>query len=297
MYKNAKPIILNCFSRGGSNILWNMFLSHPGVCSPVQETLQIFSINIRSPRLEGLKTVLLSKQLYLFNQWYFEERKVVADNVKRYIDNTLYNWKLNTINDGEMIFKYEDQKYNVEEIKNTRLVIKNNNGLIYLSKLFFELYPDATFIALVRHPFALYESHKRRRTKVSISPELFCDYYKTMVKKMIADASNIPNYHLVRFEDLVSDPVNSIKLIYKYSNLNFKALKKIRFKAKPFTHQDGSYGTHYNIGQHYWVNMNEIEKMIDPNVNSSQIAMISKIEKRKILLLLKKIMEQLNYSD
>ncbi len=274
-----------------------MFLSHPGVCSPLQETLEIFSINIRSPKLEGLKTVFLSKQLYLFNQWYFKERKVVADNVKRYIDNTLYNRKLNTINDGEMKFKYEDQKYNIEEIQNARLVIKNNNGLAYLSKFLFEMYPDATFIALVRHPLALYESHKRRRTKVSISPELFCDYYKKMVKKMIADASNIPNYNLVKFEDLLSDPVKSIKLIYKYSNLNFKSIKKIRFKAKPFTHENGTYGTHYNIGQHYWVNMNEIEKIINPNVNSSQIAMISKVEKRKILLSLKKIMEQLNYLD
>ena len=297
MYKNSKPIILNCFSRGGSNILWNMFLSHPSVCSPVQETLQIFSINLRSPRFEGLRTVLLSKQLHIFNQWYFEERKLVSDDVKKYIDNTLYNWKLNTINDGEMKFKYEYQKYNIEEIQNARLVIKNNNGLIYLSKIFFEMYPDSTFIALVRHPFALYESHKRRKTKVSKSPELFCNYYNNIVKKMIVDAGNFPNYHLIRFEDLVSDPIKSIKLLYKYSNLNFKEIKKVRFKAKPFTHQDGSYGTNYKVGQHYWINMNEIEKMIDSKVNSSQIAMISKIEKRKIFLLLKKTMEQFNYID
>ena len=195
-----------------------MFLSHPGVCSPIQETLQIFSINLRSPRFEGMKTVFLSKQLNLFNQWYFKERKAVSCHAKKYIDDTLYNWKLKTINDCEMIYKFDDQKYNIEEIQNTRLVIKNNNGLIYLSKIFFEMYPHATFIALVRHPFALYESHKRRRTKVSMSPELFCDYYNKMVKKMISDAGNIPNYNIVRFEDLVSDPVNSMKLIYKYSN-------------------------------------------------------------------------------
>ena len=233
----------------------------------------------------------------LFNQWYFKERKAVSRHAKKYIDDTLYNWKLKTINDCEMIYKFDDQKYNIEEIQNARLVIKNNNGLIYLSKIFFEMYPHATFIALVRHPFALYESHKRRRTKVSMSPELFCDYYNKMVKKMISDAGNIPNYNIVRFEDLVSDPVNSVKLIYKYSNLDFNVIKKIRFKAKPFTHQDGSYGTHYNIGQHYWLNTNEIEKMIDPNVNSSQIAMISKKEKKKILFSLKASMDQFDYSD
>ena len=43
--------------------------------------------------------------------------------------------------------------------------------------------------------------------------------------------------------------------------------------------------------------MNEIEKMIDPNVNSSQIGMISKKEKKKILFSLKASMDQFDYSD
>ena len=201
---------------------------------------------------------------------------------------------MNTINDGEMKFKYEYQKYNIEEIQNARLVIKNNNGLIYLSKIFFEMY-------LIQHLLHWYDilSHYMKviRQKTIKSPELCCDYYNNIVKKMIVDAGNFPNYHLIRFEDLVSDPIKSIKLLYKYSNLNFKEIKKVRFKAKPFTHQDGSYGTNYKVGQHYWINMNEIEKMIDSKVNSSQIAMISKIEKRKIFLLLKKTMEQFNYID
>ena len=63
-----------------------------------------------------------------------------------------------------MIFKTQDIKYTKSEIEMSRLVIKNNNGLVYCTELFFDMYPDATFIALIRNPIALYESHKRRNT-------------------------------------------------------------------------------------------------------------------------------------
>ena len=53
---NKNPIILNCFSRGGSNILWNFFISHPSVCHPLQETLEIFGINLRSFKYEAFKS-------------------------------------------------------------------------------------------------------------------------------------------------------------------------------------------------------------------------------------------------
>ena len=65
--KNKKPIILNCFSRGGSNILWNFFLSHPNVCHPKKETIQIFNASIKNPTLAGLKIAMQEKEFYLIN--------------------------------------------------------------------------------------------------------------------------------------------------------------------------------------------------------------------------------------
>ena len=296
MFNNNRPIILNCFSRGGSNILWNMFLSHPELCSPIEETLQIFRFDFRSPRYQGLKIALMSRQLHLFDQWKFKSRKAVSSKSKKYVDEVLFNWKLRTLNDSEMKFKYDGIKYDIEEIKKSRLVIKNNNGLIFLNDIFLEMYPEATFIGLVRHPFALYESHKRRGTAVSNSPEIFFNYYTDMIRKMKNDEKRIPNYHIVKFEDLLTNPVGSIELLYQFSNLDFSKIKKIRFKAKPHTKKDGSYGTEYNIGQHYWVDVDNVGSIIDADVNKYQIEKISSKERNILLGLFGQIINSKDYS-
>ena len=75
--------------------------------------------------------------------------------------------KLSTKVHNDMKFKYENVEYNLDEIRKSRIVIKNNNGLIYLTNLFREIYPYSIFFSLVRSPAALYESHLRRRTPVS----------------------------------------------------------------------------------------------------------------------------------
>tara|TARA_B110000438_G_scaffold296226_1_gene340578 strand:- start:37 stop:870 length:834 start_codon:yes stop_codon:yes gene_type:complete len=273
-----------------------MFLSHPKVCSPIQETLQIFNLDFRSLTYEGLKVALLSRQIDIFNQWRLESRKFVSLETKKYIDTILYDWKLKTLNDSEMIYKYENIKYNLEEIKKTRLVIKNNNALIFLTDIFLEMYPDAIFIALIRHPIALYESHKRRKTPVSTSPEKFYDYYKTMIAKMNHDSKNNLNYHIVKFEDLVSNPLGSIEILYEYSNLDFSKINKIRFKAKPHAKKDGSYGSDFNIGKHYWVEKTQIESLIDSNVNKYQMKNISKEDKNTLSRLFKNQIKDMNYS-
>ena len=90
---NKSPIILNCFSRGGSNILWNYFLSHPNICHPLEETLQIFCTNIKAPRVEGYKVAFMEKR-FLFNQWNFNERSTVKSKTAKYIDRVLYRKKI-----------------------------------------------------------------------------------------------------------------------------------------------------------------------------------------------------------
>src|SRR5688572_14404209 len=159
--KNNFPILLNCFSRGGSNILWNILLSHPDVCSPIQETLEIFRLDWRGLRNEGLKVALLSRQWTLFNQWNFQLRRPLTLQAQTYIDQTLFRWKLKTLDDSEMRYKTKNHIYTLTEVENSRLVLKNNNGVIFLSDLFAEMYPGVRFFALVRDPIPLYESHKR----------------------------------------------------------------------------------------------------------------------------------------
>ena len=291
---NKKPIVLNCFSRGGSNIIWNFFISHPHVCHPIEETLQIFNTNWRSPRAKGYKASILAKQ-YLFDQWKLYERTSINEKAKDYIDKTLFQEKLSTYSDKYMQYKYENKKYSVDEVKKSRLVLKNNNGLIFCSDIFSEMYPDATFIGLVRHPVALYESHRRRETPVSTTIETFVEYYQKMTQKMFEDQDKFENYYIINFEKLLTDPMGSIKKLYAWAELDYSQLKKVRLKAKKYIHEDGEAKTSYETGCHYWLSKKELNSFLDPNVNKNQKNLVLEKENKKISHYLKDIMETLNY--
>jgi hypothetical protein len=286
---------LNCFSRGGSNILWNIFLSHPQACSPIRETLEIFSIDPRAPKLEGYMVILLSRQWRIFDQWNLALRRPLTPSAKNYIDRTLYRWKLKTLCDDEMKFKNQNQIYTTEEVEKARLVIKNNNGLTFASDLFKEIYPQATFIALVRHPLALYESHKRRKTPVSNSIEEFADYYLEMTAKMLADANDMETYFLIKFEELLAQPVASMQTLYNWAGLDMGLHDALRFKAKPHMRANGSHATDFTSGRHYWFPFDEAHRILEPKVNYYQMDLVSEDEKYRLNERLGELMGALGY--
>ena len=295
MYKNNKPIILNCFSRGGSNILWNLFLSHPDVCHPLEETLQIFNISLKSPRIAGYKIALMTKQ-NLFNQWNFNNRKSVNKKSATYIDILLHKKKMGNLLNDEMKYKNEKDIYTSNEIENTRLVIKNNNGLIFCSELFYDIYPSATFIAIIRNPLALYESHKRRKTPVSISINSFASFYRRMIQKIKNDQMCFPNYHIIKFEDILKKPISSVEKLYKWTNLDFSNIEKIRLKAKPSMRRSGKHTTPFTKNKHYWFSFSELEDVMNKDVNKNQITRLSFKEISSLSKALDPIMLEYNYS-
>lgn len=279
--KNLAPIFLNCFSRGGSNILWNVFLSHPGVCSPIRETVEIFRLNLPFAGAEGLLAAFACRQWRLFDQWNLSPRKAIPGTGQRFIDGTFYRWKLKTLGDAEMKYKSETETYTLAEVQRARLVAKNNNGLVFLSDVLLQMYPDATFFALVRHPFALYESHKRRGISQS-APE-FARFYQKMTERMIEDEARFSNYHIIKFESLLAKPVGSMKRIYAQAGLDFDQVEKIRFKAKPHLQSNGRHATEYSAGRHYWFAPETIGDFLEPNINDYQASRLAPGEKAELL--------------
>ena len=277
-----KSIILNCFSRGGSNILWNIFLSHPDICSPNRETLEIFDFNIRAPKLSGLKTLYLTKSARFFNQWNLNERQTASTDTKHYIKEKLFEMKLSTRFHEDMKFKQEGIEYNLDEIRRSILVIKNNNGLIFLTDLFREIYLDSIFFALVRHPAALYESHLRRRTPASKTVESFIYFYRSIVGKMLEDSQSVKNYHIIKFEEMIRDPLNLIEKIYQLSNLDISKVDKFRFRAKPYTHRGGEHFSKIPAYKHYWFKKSEVTSFLEPNVNKYQLESLKSETIKKI---------------
>jgi hypothetical protein len=265
---NKNPIFLNCFSRGGSNILWNIYLSHPQVCSPIQETVQIFRGGWRGTRA-GLTAALLSQQWRLFDQKYLQPRKPLSRPAQEFIDRTFYEWKLKTITDEEMRCKTETAVYKLEEVQQARLVAKNNNGLAFLSDIWHTIYPDTVSIALVRNPLALYESYQRRRFMKSIDE--FVSFYCHISQKMLNDAARYEHYHIIRFEDIMADPIGMTEKLYKLSGLDLAPIDKMRFKAKSHFNQNGKHTTRYEEGQHYWFTFDQVRQFLEPKINELQI--------------------------
>lgn len=280
--KDKQSIILNCFSRGGSNLLWNMFLSHPDVCSPNRETLEIFDINLRVPKLSGLKTLLHTKDFRFFDQWNLNQRETASISTKKYIKEKLFEMKLSTNVHDDMKFKYENVEYNLDEIRKSRIVIKNNNGLIFLTDLFREIYSNPIFFALVRHPAALYESHLRRRTPASKTVESFICFYRIIVSKMLEDFQSVKKYHIIKFEEIIRDPLNLIEKIYQLSNLDISKIDKFRFRAKPYTHRGGEHFSKIPAYKHYWFKKSDVTSFLEPNVNKYQLESLKNETIKKI---------------
>ena len=281
---NKNPIFLNCFSRGGSNILWNIFLSHPQVCSPIQETVQIFRGGWQGTRA-GLTVALLSQQWHLFDQKYLQLRKPLSHSAQKFIDRTFYKWKLKTITDEEMQYKAETAVYSPEEVQQARLVAKNNNGLAFVSDIWHTMYPDAVSIALVRNPLALYESYQRRRFMNSIDE--FVSFYCHIAQKMLDDATKYDHYYIIRFEDMTADPIGTTEKLYNLSDLDLTQIDKMRFKAKSHFNQNGKHTTRYEEGHHYWFNFDQVRQFLEPKINELQIQRlperdVSAIKKRTL---------------
>jgi hypothetical protein len=281
MNKNKAPIILNCFSRGGSNILWNIFLSHPNVCSPIQETLEIFRLNLlKKPKKEGYRFVALSGQPAFFNQWYLKERRPLSSKSAQFIDQVLFENKMKTLEDEEMKFKAEDIIYSKTEVEHARLVLKGNNGLTYLSSQFRNIYPESVFFSLVRNPVSLYEGHKRRGLVKNV--QQFSDFYNNLCGKMLEDASKMEGYHIVKFESVITDPENSISDLYKKAKLDITQVPQFRFKAKRFINSDGEHKTKFELRKHYWFKLEDLGEILEPNVNEYQAQLLTNSEIKEV---------------
>jgi len=287
------PIFLNCLSRGGSNIFWNLFLSHPDACSPIEETLQIFRADTRAPRWAGIWTAVLSRQPRFFDQWNLSSRRPLGKSAARFVDRTLRQRKLRTLTDPEMRFKTNGEPYTEAEVEAARLVAKNNNGLVFLTESLLALYPDATFCALVRHPLPLYESHKRHR--IHSSPEAFADFYNRVTGKMADDAERYERASVTRFEDVLAEPIGVMRRLHEAAGLDVGKIHEVRFKSKEHYLADGSRGTEYAKGRHHWFGLDEVGRFLEPAINDLQADQLGDAERDAVLLGTTAARERLGY--
>ena len=284
---NKKPIFIVAFAYGGSNILLNLLRSHPEVCSPRGETNEVFTGKIDEPpgtrwakRLRYLPCVLLEgKNIFSWRDWQL--RAPFKPLTQRTVDRILFDEKLRARDESQNQYKYEKVEYTEEEIKASRLLCKNLDGLIFLTPEFARMYPDATFIALVRNGLAVCEGHIRRGHRA----EDIAQNYEKACQLMIQHSRMTPNYRLLRYEDLIASPLEMLKKIYEWAGLDIRLLKKIRLQAKRVVGKDGSHQVIMNrdFKDVIWYDPADFGKHFRKDANENQIKRLTQEQKDLIL--------------
>ncbi|MGB9715898.1 MAG: sulfotransferase family protein [Thermodesulfovibrionales bacterium] len=293
---NKAPIFINGFSYGGTNLITNILASHPDICILTGETHEVFygkpnkTIDQLVRRTFYLPVFIFTQQ-HVFGRKCLDKRRKIPKLLLNYIDfiffiDKLIRWKKDSC--------YRNAEHEKRDIRNCRFLAKNVNGVIFASDVLSDIYPDATFIALVRNGFALCEGYLRR----GWNAKDFGMMYERVCQKMIHDSKNLQNYHVVHFEEMVSDPLNFMKKIYSFSNLDISKVSKIRLQAKKSMDKNGI--RKYIFGgekdrEIYWFPINEIENYIRTDVNENQIIQLSEKDRTIFLQYAKKSMEYFGY--
>jgi hypothetical protein len=290
---NKQPVFIIGFDHGGTNILLNLLRSHPDMCSPRGELTEVFQgkgrlPDIREPladyfykwRRHNLPVLYWQREM-VFSKKLWRLRRTFSKQAIAHIDRVLFTEKLSARGPNQNQYKTVGVEYTTDGIRDARLLSKNVAGLIFLTDELAKMYPDAVFLAIVRNGLALCEGHIRRGVKV----EKIATRYQLGCAKMLQDARNMPNYHILRFEDILERPVESLRHVYDLAGLDLSAVSKIRLETKQVMDKDGQHKFVHNTDgkELVWYEINAFGQHFYPQVNQNQIDRLT-LEQRETII-------------
>lgn len=194
-------IILTCYGRGGSGLVWRMIGSSPDVIMTRQEWHQ----GVFGRRKLARKLALLT-----FKRFGLES----LEPLRRYaLAKTLQ-----MLSPADLAAKADART----------CVVKLMDHHIVFSEMIRRSFRQTTFVNLTRHPHGQCESLMRS----GLSLEDACRWYNDVAKLMIdhAEAEAIA----VRFEDVVARPLETCDALYKRLGVRWSEDGKFSVKLKPY---------------------------------------------------------------
>ena len=272
-----RPILVNGFQGGGSNILVNILSSHPDACWVGQETQRLFHEKELSPAPD------------FFSLGNLDPRPIPDDFADRLHATIAKNHQAM---DEDPVFRFvsEGVPYGPGELASTRVILKNLNGLNFLDRYFHTVFTDAVSLFLVRNPVVLYESFKRhKRTK---SRRQFARLYNLVVKEMLQRTSEEESAMIIRFEDLMKHPIESMERLLNFTGLGTAAMGRLRLATKPhyISASERSKGRHSD-----WIDQARFHDIADPNIDRYQLDNLTGSESHSIATATKHAAESLGY--
>jgi hypothetical protein len=298
--RNHKPIFVNGFSRGGTTILTNLIASHPGVCL-IGETHHAF----KGHSITDSMWCVLRKCLYrdapvlagqrqdFFSPRLIAPRKPLTPRSRTRIDRILYHEKLRSRHPLFNLYKSSDTEYLDDEIRDSRLLCKNVDGMIFAAAEFAKMYPDASFYGLVRNGFAVCEGHIRRGRPA----EEIGWRYQVLVDRMYDDASQLPNYQIVRFEDLVAEPLSMLHRLCTHAGLEFAQISQVRMQVRRVMDAQGNHrlvgGSEWDV---VWFDPADLVTYFQRDVDDNQAKRLNPQDRDAFLRQAGAAMERLGYA-
>jgi hypothetical protein len=265
MPRLRRPVFLLAFAGGGSNIVWNLLQSHPALCSPIRETDELFGLGTRG-RARVVVARALGASPGFFDRADLTPRAPLEPAAAWWVDRGLARARDRTLRDRVNRQVAPGRPYRRSELRDTRLVAKQLDGLVLAARALHRLYPDACFVALQRDGLALLESALRRNPGREASAQLALQ--RRVGEAMLADRRALPRYTLLSFEDLLRDPAAFLARLYAAVELDWDPGRPLRLKAREHWRPDGGRGAPWTLGEKRWLGLEELPALLEPTVGA-----------------------------
>lgn len=283
---NTTPphVILGCFSRGGSSLVWNLLASHPDLVSPGVETHQLFlgrpgdrskmgrlGVHLRhAVRGGGLPRPRLASGHALPNSGLFSatnlSRREIPRSMHREVAETIL------VAPTRVAPRVDSALVDGDDGSPRGVVLKSINGIVFLTPSLREILGSTRSVVLLRDPLALCESRLRRGT--FSDPSKFGLVFRTLVGEMRRQVHERPDTLVVCFEDLLENPIGFTRRLYGALGLDASRVTEVRLKSKTHVREDDE-ALRHRAGTHFTVPLEELTSVIAPSVDNVQVARLS----------------------
>jgi hypothetical protein len=243
-----RVIVLSCFGRGGSGIVWRMLGSSPDVIMTTKE----WHVAVFGER-RWLRKALLAACGSAGIRSAAPFRRYALDKTRE------------MQRPADVTAKTDARS----------LVVKLMDYYIVFAQTIGTTFERATFINLTRHPYGQCESLMRSGLSLEDACRWYEDVALTMAKQ--ADSGAIT----VRFEEVVTRPIETCDRLYRALGVRWSEDGKFEFKVKPYG-SDRLANTGVEDKDFIRIGAQDVSRQIDASVLHGETERLSETQRRAI---------------
>lgn len=190
------------------------------------------------------------------------------DFANKAILSALFQAKMNSLDDDFNKYKSDTVAYTKDEALKATISLKGvcspdlwdlkHSGQIHAS------FDETYFISLIRDGYAVCESWCRRGVK----PRKAGYYYSKFAEEIQTEAQKYKHYSILKFEEVISDPFQTVSQLYRFAEEVPYDLDMLRLKVKKVIQPDGNRRPSFGeTGKKYWFTKDNIHELLQKDID------------------------------